>query len=67
MAVRTEIPLELWTRAEAEFGSNKVARGRFIAENYPCPQKVAELIRRAMCRLHEQDANIRIPIEDSLN
>jgi len=65
MAVRTEIPPKLWTRAEAEFGSNKVARGRFIAENYPCPQKVAELIRRAMCRLHEQDANIRIPIEGS--
>lgn len=60
VAVRSEIPPELWTRAEAEFDSNKVARGRFIAEHYPCPEKVAELIRRAICHLHEQDAGIHV-------
>ncbi len=59
-AVRSEIPPELWTLAEAEFDSNKVARGRFIAENHPCPKKVTELIRRAMCHLREQGADIHV-------
>jgi hypothetical protein len=63
-AIRTEISSELWARAHAQFGSNranKVARGRFIAENSPCPQKVAELIRRVLCHLCKQGVDIRIP------
>ncbi len=60
-ALQTEIPPELWVSANEQFGSNKVARGRFIAENSPCPKKVTELIQRAMYRLGEQGANIRVP------
>ncbi len=61
-AIRTEISSELWARAHAQFGSNranKVARGRFIAENSPCPQKVTELIRKVLCHLCKQ--GVRIP------
>lgn len=47
-ALRTEIKSELLADADAQFGSNKVARGRFIAENSQCPEKVAELIQRVM-------------------
>jgi len=50
--------------ADAQFGSNKVARGRFIAENSQCPEKVAEMIRKVTHHLHKQGADIRIPNED---
>ncbi len=50
-ALWTEIKSELLADAEAQFGSNKVARGRFIAENSQCPEKVAELIQRVMSYL----------------
>lgn len=63
-AIRTEIPPERWTEAEAMFGSNKVARGRFIAENCPCPKKVAEMIHKVICHLHKQDASIHVPAGD---
>jgi hypothetical protein len=59
-AIQSEIPTELWTDAEAKFGKNKVARGRFIAENSPCPQKVAELIWSVMRYLREQGVDIRV-------
>ncbi len=60
-AIQTEIPPKLWTHANTEFGANKVARGRFIAENCPCPTKVKEIIRRVLCHLQKQDASITIP------
>ena len=63
-AIQPEIPPDRWELAETLFGSNKVARGRFIAENCPCPNKVTELIRMVMCHLHKQGADIRIPDED---
>ena len=44
-ALQSEIPSELWARAEEAFNSNKVAQSRFIAENSSCPQKIAELIQ----------------------
>ncbi len=63
-AIQPEIPPDRWELAETLFGSNKVARGRFIAENCPRPNKVTELIRKVMCHLHKQGADIRIPDED---
>lgn len=63
-AVRPEIPPELWTEAEKKFSKNKVALGRFIAENFPCPGNVEELMRKVLCHLHKQDANIHIPDDD---
>ncbi|HVB59720.1 MAG TPA: AAA family ATPase [Ktedonobacteraceae bacterium] len=60
-AVQTEIPSELWTDAKTKFDKNKVALGRFIAENSSCPGKVAERVRRVLCHLHKQDTGIRIP------
>ncbi len=63
-ALQTEIPSDRWELAEMLFGSNKVARGRFIAENCPRPNKVTELIRRVMRHLHKQGVDIRIPDED---
>jgi predicted ATPase len=62
-AIQTEIPPGLWSRAEGEFGSNKVARARFIAENCSCPAKVAELIHNVLCHLRKQDASISVPGE----
>ncbi len=64
-AIQTEIPSDRWELAETLFGSNKVARGRFIAENSQCPEKVAELIQRVMRYLRGQGADICIPDEDS--
>lgn len=63
-AIRPEIPPDIWTDAETKFGKNKVALSRFIAERCPCPEKVAELIRRVMHHLCEQGADIRIPSEN---
>jgi hypothetical protein len=63
-ALQTEIKSELLDDADAQFGSNKVARGRFIAENSQCPEKVAEMIRKVTHHLHKQGADIRIPNED---
>ncbi len=60
-AVRPEIPPELWTEAEEKFSKNKVALGRFIAENFPCPGNVAELIRKVLCHLQKQGASISVP------
>ncbi len=60
-ALQPEIPPDLWELAKTQFGSNKVARGRFIAENSPCPKTVAELIRRVLYYLRKQDAGIHIP------
>lgn len=60
-AVQTEIPPELWVEAEMKFGKNKVARGRFIAENCPCPPKVATLLQSVLCHLHKQDTSISVP------
>ncbi len=59
-AVQTEVRSDLWSEAKTKFGKNKVAWGRFIAENCSCPKKVTELIRKVMCHLREQD-----PDEDS--
>lgn len=59
-AIQPEISPELWNRADVEFGANKVARGRFIAENCSCPTKVAELIRNVLCHLQKKDANISV-------
>jgi hypothetical protein len=64
-AIQTEIPPELWTEAETKFNKNKVARGRFIAENCPCPNKVAELIQRVLSHLRKQGAGIYIPDSSS--
>jgi len=63
-AIQPEIPPDRWELAETLFGSNKVARGRFIAENCPRPNKVTELIRRVIRHLHKQGVDIRIPDED---
>jgi len=60
-AVRPEIPPELWTEAETKFSKNKVALGRFIAENFPCPGNVVELMRNVLCHLQKQDASIHVP------
>lgn len=63
-AIQPDILLGIWTDAEARFGkNNKVAKGRFIAERCPCPEKVTELIRRVLYHLRKQDANIHIPDE----
>jgi hypothetical protein len=35
MAIRPTIAPELWDQAKADFNSNKVALGRYIAENHP--------------------------------
>ena len=45
-AIKKEIQPKLWASAEEEFNSNKVARGRFLAEKSPCPQKLAELLQK---------------------
>jgi AAA domain, putative AbiEii toxin, Type IV TA system len=60
-AVRPEIPPELWTEAETKFSKNKVALGRFIAENFSCPGNVAELMWKVLCHLQKQDASIHVP------
>lgn len=68
-AVRTEVQRDLWSEAETKFGKNnknKVAQGRFIAENSLCPKKVAELMRNVMCHWSEQGVDIRIPDKDYL-
>jgi hypothetical protein len=59
-ALQPEVPSDLWELAKTQFGSNKVARGRFIAENCPCPKTVAELIRKVLCYLRNQDTSIHI-------
>lgn len=58
-AIKNDIPAELWKKTDAQFGSNKVARGRFIAESHECPKKVDELIQRALDYLRIQGADIR--------
>lgn len=60
-AIQQEIDAALWRSAQEQFGSNKVARGRYIAENSACPERVEQLIRRMMLRLREQGADIRLP------
>lgn len=65
-AVRPEILPELWAEAEKKFSKNKVALGRFIAENFSCPGNMEELMRRVLCHLHKQDAGIHIPDDDCL-
>ena len=62
-AVRPEVPPELWAEAEKKFNKNKVALGRFIAENFPCPGNVAELMRKVLCHLQKQDASISVPTD----
>lgn len=59
-ALQPEVPRDLWELAKTQFGSNKVAFGRFIAENSPCPKKVAELIQKVMYHLCEQGVDIRL-------
>jgi predicted ATP-dependent endonuclease of OLD family len=63
-AVQTEIPSELWTDAQTKFSKNKVAQGRFIAENSSCPGKVAELVQRVLRHLRKQGADVHIPDGD---
>lgn len=63
-AIRPEIPPDTWTEAEKKSGKNKVALSRFVAENSPCPGKVAELIRKVLRHLQKQDASIHIPDDD---
>ncbi len=64
-ALQPEIPPDIWELAKTQFGSNKVARGRFIAENCACaPKKVTELIQRVLCHLHKQGAAIHVPIDN---
>jgi len=60
-AIRAEIAPDLWGEADTKFGKNKVARGRFIAENSPCPKKVDELIQKVICHLRGQGIDIRTP------
>jgi hypothetical protein len=60
-AVQTEISADLWAESEKKFGKNKVARGRFIAEQCSCPKQVTELIQRVLCHLHRQDTGIQMP------
>ncbi len=50
-ALQPDIPPDRWELAKTLFGSNKVACGRFIAENCSCPIRVAELISRVLCYL----------------
>lgn len=59
-AIQAEIPSQLWTDANVQFGSNKVTRARFIAENCPRPQKVSELILKVTHHLREQGADISV-------
>ena len=63
-ALQPDIPPDLWEFAKTQFGANKIVRGRFIAENCPCPKKVAELIRSVLCYLRKQDAGIQMPDGD---
>lgn len=59
--LQTEISVDVWAEAETKFGKNKVARGRYIAEECSCPKLVTELIQRVLCHLHRQDASILLP------
>ncbi|SRR6266566_939862 len=64
-AIRPEVPPDIWAEAEKKFGkNNKVALSRFVAENSPCPGKVAGLIRKVLRHLQKQDASILVPDDD---
>ncbi len=62
-ALESEIPPDLWELAKTKFGSNKVACGRFIAENCSCPQSVAALIQRVLSYLQKHDTGISLSAE----
>lgn len=57
-ALQAETPSEVWATAHDHFDDNKVAVGRYVAENCACPPSLGRLIRRIVHHLNRQGAGL---------
>jgi hypothetical protein len=57
-ALRAETPGDVWASAHDRFDDNKVAIGRYIAENCDCPPSLERLMRRILHHLNRQGAGL---------
>jgi hypothetical protein len=59
-AVKTETTADVWASAHDRFDENKVAVGRFVAENCSCPPSLKRLTQRIVRHLNAKGAGLRV-------
>jgi hypothetical protein len=57
-ALQGETPESIWVSAHDRFDDNKVAVGRYVAENYDWPPSLDRLVRRVVRYLNVQGAGL---------